>query len=471
MTTTSDTERGYPRRGAGQDQNRGGVEQVDPMRTLPHDAVAEQAVLGSMLLSKDAIAYITDKLSGEDFYRPVHQSIYASIIGLYGRGEPADAVTVAADLDRRGQLLRVGGAPYLTDLLQTVPTAASASYYADIVARKATLRRLVTAGTRVASWGYSGADGEDVDTVVDRAQAEIYAVTESRRSGNEFMSFGDLIQPSLDEIDALSSGTSRVGVMTGFHDFDELTTGLQPGQLIVMAGRPGSGKSTLAMDFVRTCSLRNGKPSVIFSLEMSRNEIMMRLISAQASIKLADLRSGQCSDDAWTRIARMMGDFADAPLYIDDAPNLTMMEIRAKARRLKQQHGLSMVVVDYLQLMTGGGKNYQSREQEVADYSRSLKLLAKELEVPVIALSQLNRKAEERQDKRPQLSDLRESGSIEQDADLVVLIHRPDAYNRDDPRGGEADLIIAKNRSGPTRSLTVCHQLHMSRFANMARNS
>jgi len=439
------------------------------MRTPPHDLTAEQAVLGSMMLSKDAIADVIEKITREDFYRPVHQNIYATILDLYGRGEPADAVTVAADLDRRGQLLRVGGAPYLTDLLQSVPTASGARYYAEIVAQRATMRRLAEAGTRIASWGYTGAEGEDVDRVVDQAQQEIYNVTESRRSSTDFLSFGDLVQPTFDQIDALASGSSELGVATGFQDLDELTNGLKPGQLIVIGARPGCGKSTLAMDVLRSCSLRQGKPAVMFSLEMSNDEIMMRIIAAQASVKLNDIRSGRCTDDDWTRMARMMGEHADAPLFIDDSANLTMMEIRAKSRRLKQKHGLALIVVDYLQLMTGGARTANSREQEVAEYSRSLKLLAKELEVPVIALSQLNRKAEERTDKRPQLSDLRESGSVEQDADMVILIHRPDSYDRDDPRGGEADLIVAKHRNGATRTITVAHQLHMSRFTDMAR--
>ncbi len=471
MSVANDTERNTQRRGAGRagrDGDGGGEGSIDAMRTPPHDGLAEQAVLGSMMLSKDAIADVVDKIDGRDFYRPVHQNIYAAIIDLYGRGEPADAVTVAADLDRRGLLVRIGGANYLLDLIQCVPTAASGGYYAGIVAEKAILRRLVEAGTRVVQYGYAGAEGVDVSEVVDRAQAEVYDVAENRRTATEFRSFADLIQPSLDEIDALGSGVSQKGVMTGFRDLDELTNGFQPGQLIVVAARPGHGKSTLAIDFLRNCSLRNGHPAVMFSLEMSTSEIMMRIISAQAGVKLANVRAGQCNDDDWTRMARMMGECAEAPLFIDDSPNLTMMEIRAKARRLKQKHGLTMIVVDYLQLMTGG-KNYQSREQEISDYSRSLKLLAKELEVPIVALSQLNRKAEDRHDKKPMLSDLRESGSIEQDADMVILIHRPDAYNPDDARAGEADLLLAKNRSGPTRSLAVCHQLHMSRFADMAR--
>lgn len=462
MTITND------RTSEGRNGTRARTPEFDAMRTPPHDNTAEMAVLGSMMLSKDAIADVVEKITREDFYRPVHQNIYATIIDLYGRGEPADAVTVAADLQRHNQLIRIGGAPYLTDLLQSVPTAASAGYYATIVAQRSTMRRLAEAGTRIAGWGYSGADGEEVDKVVDQAQQEVYAVTESRRSSSDFVSIADLMQSTLDEIDAIGSGTSNVGVHTGFQDLDEVTNGLQPGQLIVVGARPGCGKSTLAMDFLRTCAIRHKKPAVMFSLEMSKSEIVMRVISAQSSIKLNDIRSGRCSDDDWMKMAKLMGDVAEAPLYIDDSPNLTMMEIRAKARRLKQKHGLSLIVVDYLQLMSGG-KSYQSREQEVADYSRSLKLLAKELSVPVVALSQLNRKSEERHDKRPQLSDLRESGSVEQDADMVILIHRPDAYERDDPRGGEADLILAKHRNGPTKTITVAHQLHMSRFSDMAR--
>lgn len=468
MTSLDERTRSTQRRERAADRVGEQVGEPDGMRTPPQDTTAEQAVLGSMMLSKDAIADVVDQLLAQDFYRPVHQNIYSTILDLYSRGEPADAVTVAGELDRRGLLLRVGGAPYLTDLLQSVPTAASAGYYAEIVARKATLRRLVAAGTRIVSWGYTGADGEDVDKVVDAAQAEVYAVTESHRTSSDFTSITDLMQTAIEEIDATNSGSSNVGVPTGFRDLDALTHGLQPGQLIVIGARPGQGKSTVALDFLRSCALRHRKPAVLFSLEMSKSEIMLRLISAQAGVKLNDLRSSQyLSDDDWARIARMMADTAEAPLYIDDSPNLTMMEIRAKARRLKQKHGLSMVVVDYLQLMTGG-KSYQSREQEVADYSRSLKLLAKELEVPVVALSQLNRKAEERHDKKPQLSDLRESGSVEQDADMVILIHRPDATDRDSARGGEADLILAKHRNGPTATVTVCHQLHLSRLVDMA---
>lgn len=437
-------------------------------RQPPQDVAAEQSVLGGMLLSKDAIADVLEKLRPHDFYRPNHQSVYEAILDLYGRGEPADAVTVAAELDRRGQLRRMGGAPYLHTLISTVPTAANAGYYAGIVAEKALLRRLVEAGTRVVQYGYAGAEGADVAEVVDRAQAEVYDVTD-RRMSEDYVPLEELLQPTMDEIDAIASaGGISKGVPTGFTDLDEITNGLHPGQMIIVAARPGVGKSTLGLDFMRSCSIKHQLPSVIFSLEMSKTEIVMRLLSAEAKIKLGDMRSGRMSDDDWTRLARRMSEISEAPLYIDDSPNLTMMEIRAKARRLNQKAGLKLVVVDYLQLMTSG-KKHESRQQEVSEFSRNLKLLAKELEVPVIAISQLNRGPEQRTDKRPQVSDLRESGSLEQDADMVILLHRPDAFERDDPRGGEADLILGKHRNGPTATITVAHQLHLSRFTNMAR--
>ncbi|WP_229480892.1 replicative DNA helicase, partial [Mycolicibacterium mageritense] len=358
--------------------------------------------------------------------------------------------------------------PYLHTLISTVPTAANAGFYAGIVAEKALLRRLVEAGTRVVQYGYAGADGADVSDVVDRAQAEIYDVTE-RRASEDFVPLEDLLQPTMDEIDAIASqgGISR-GVPTGFTELDEITNGLHAGQMIIIAARPGVGKSTLGLDFMRSCSIKHRMASVIFSLEMSKSEIVMRLLSAEAKIKLGDMRSGRMSDDDWTKLARRMSEISEAPLYIDDSPNLTMMEIRAKGRRLAQKADLRLVVVDYMQLMSSG-KKYESRQQEVSDFSRSLKLMAKELDVPVVAISQLNRGPEQRTDKRPQVSDLRESGSLEQDADMVMLLHRPDAFDREDPRGGEADIILGKHRNGPTATITVAHQLHLSRFTNMAR--
>jgi replicative DNA helicase len=735
----------------------------------PQDLPAEQSVLGGMMLSKDAIADVVEVLRPGDFYRPAHQNVYDCVLDLYSRGEPADPITVAAELERRGELRRIGGAPYLHTLIATVPTAANAGYYAEIVAEKAVLRRLVEAGTRIVQLGYSGQDGSDINEIVDRAQSAIYDVTE-RRTTEDYVALEELLQPTMDEIDAIASrGGSSLGVPTGFADFDDLTNGLHPGQMIIVAARPGVGKalaldtplptpsgwttmgavavgdqlidangrpttvvaatevmhdrpcfevefsdgtvivadaehqwltethgpkrspqihttqelaadagnhsvantealdlpdrelplppyvlgawlgtgeadptlgiddpevicfieaagvdvipvdggtyrleqlgfsaalsgrrvperylrasasqrrallaglldvrgdvdsdasiqlelptaelaedvrdlvaglghdplvagrtlvfttedrvfwserkhllqkelltgraqrprqryivdvrpvasvpvrcvevdniehlylasramipthnSTLGLDWARSCSIKNGMSSVIFSLEMSKTEIVMRMLSAEAKIRLADMRGGRMNDDDWTRLARRMSEISEAPLFIDDSPNMTMMEIRAKARRLKQRNDLKLIVLDYMQLMSSG-KRVESRQQEVSEFSRSLKLLAKELEVPVVAMSQLNRGPEQRTDKRPMLADLRESGSLEQDADMVVLIHRPDAWERDDPRAGEADLIIAKHRAGPTATITVAHQLHYSKFADLAQ--
>jgi replicative DNA helicase len=447
-------------------------------RTPPQDIPAEQSVLGGMLLSKDAIADVVEVVRSNDFYRPAHQIIYDAILDLYGKGEPADAITVVAELTRTGHLARVsGGAPYMHTLIASVPTAANAGYYAQIVAEKAILRRLVEAGTRIVQMGYgaaSGAGGDlvgSVDEVVDRAQAEVYDVTE-RRTSEDYIAIQDLLQPTLNDIEQNGHGPASSGVPTGFKDLDHLTNGLHSGQMITIAGRPGSGKSTLALDIARSAAIKNHKPAVIFSLEMSRIEIMMRLLSAESRVLLKHMRDGQLSDEDWARMARRVGELAEAPLFIDDSPNLTMMEIRAKARRLKQRHGLELVVIDYMQLMTSG-KRVESRQQEVSEFSRSMKLLAKELEVPVVALSQLNRGPEQRTDKKPMLADLRESGSIEQDSDVVILVHRPDLYQGAEADGapsrqGEADLIVAKHRNGPTATIAVSFQGHYSRFADMA---
>lgn len=676
------------------------------MRQPPQDLDAEQSVLGAMLLSKDAIADVLEQLRPGDFYRPANQKIFDTIIDLYAQGEPADPVTVAAELDRLGALTRIGGAPYLHTLISVVPTAANASYYASIVAEKAQLRRLVEAGTRIVQYGYAGADGAEVADVVSRAQAEIFDVTTDQRS-EDVVALEELLGPALEELETIQNdgGMSR-GVPTGFVELDEVIHGLHGGQMVIVAARPGVGKalsidtelptphgwttmadvaigdhligadgnpthvvaateimherpcysvefddgsaliadalhqwptlagtrttvelrpgsdaiaatapvcdqlvesppaaayvagawladrpatrqlhlsvaalspflrsssrqrralllslagaqahgdnawitvrdntrrpglldfaqelaaaeglisrrtdrgiciampgrgprhrtitavrpippvpvrcvevdnhdhtylagrtmipthnSTLGLDFMRSCSIKHGFASVIFSLEMSKSEIVMRLLSAETSIRLADMRAGKMHDNDWATLARRMGQLSEAPLFIDDSPNLSMPEIRAKSRRLAQQHDLRLIVVDYLQLMSSG-QRVESRQQEVSDLSRNIKLLAKDLDVPIVAISQLNRGPEQRQDKRPNIADLRESGSLEQDCDIALLLHRPDSFDRDDPRAGEADIIIGKHRGGPTKTITVCHQLHVSRFANMAR--
>jgi replicative DNA helicase len=324
-------------------------------RQPPQDIPAEQSVLGGMLLSKDAIADVVEALQGPDFYRPAHQVIFDCILDLYGRGEPADAITVAAELNRTDQLSKMGGAVYLHTLIASTPTAANAGYYAAIVAEQAVLRRLVEAGTRVVQLGYGAAGGKgDVDDIVDRAQQEIYDVTEKRMS-EDYSRLEDVLQPTMDELDAIASrgGVSR-GVPTGIRDLDELTNGLQAGQMVVIAARPGVGKSTLGLDIARSATVKHHLPAAIFSLEMSKHEITMRLLSAEAKVPLHHMRAGTLSDEDWSKLARRMGEIADAPLYIDDSPNMTMMEIRAKARRLKQRNDLKLVVIDYLQLMTSG---------------------------------------------------------------------------------------------------------------------
>ncbi|MFF0865112.1 replicative DNA helicase [Nonomuraea sp. NPDC003560] len=379
-------------------------------RTPPHNIEAEQSVLGGMLLSKDAIADVVEILRSDDFYRPAHQMVYDVITDLYGRGEPADAVTVFDELQKRGEMARVGGAAYLHTLTAVVPTAANAGYYAKIVREQAILRRLIEAGTRIVSFGYGG-QNEEVDDLVDRAQAEIYKVTE-RRTSEDYAPLADIMPGALDELEAIGSrGGQMVGVPTGFQDLDQLTNGLHPGQMIVVAARPAIGKSTLGLDFARSAAIKHGMTTVIFSLEMSRNEITMRLLSAEARVALHAMRSGMMGDDDWTRLARRMSEVAEAPLFIDDSPNMSMMEIRAKCRRLKQRNDLRFVVIDYLQLMSSPKKT-ESRQNEVSEISRAIKLLAKELEVPVIAISQLNRGPEQRTDKRPAVSDLRESGCL-----------------------------------------------------------
>jgi replicative DNA helicase len=731
-------------------------------RTPPQDLAAEQSVLGGMLLSKDAIADVVEVVRGHDFYRPAHELAFEAILDLYGRGEPADAVTVSAELQKRGELGRVGGAPYIHTLLQSVPTAANAGYYARIVRETAILRRLIEAGTKIVQLGYTG-DG-DADDIVDAAQVEVYNVTD-RRTSEDYLPLSAIMEGALDEIEAIGSrGGEMVGVPTGFADFDELTNGLHPGQMIVIAARPAVGKalaldtplatptgwttmgevavgdqllgadgrpttvvtatevmtgrpcyevefadgavivadaehgwltetrdgasvrttrelagtlwaeqagettpghrvrntralqlpaaalpvdpyvlgvavvalwsdvregpelgmhlddalqgqaitvpplvqvdrlpgqylraseparrellagvldrvgevtergclrlpglppaladdlhdlvvglgyqcasaagsssrvtltfcadqdvfkveskrlahkrlrqqrgsdstravvdvrpvgsvpvrcvevdnadhlylagrsmvpthnSTLGLDIARSAAIKNNMATCMFSLEMGRNEITMRLLSAEARVPLHHMRTGRLTDDDWTRLARRMGEVNNAPLFIDDSPNMSMMEIRAKCRRLKQRHDLKLVVIDYLQLMSSG-KRVESRQQEVSEFSRAIKLLAKELEIPVVALSQLNRGPEQRSDKRPMMSDLRESGSLEQDADMVILLHREDVYERESTRPGEADVIVAKHRNGPTRDITVAFQGHYSRFVDMA---
>ena len=435
----------------------------DP-RVAPHNLEAEQSALGGMLLSQEAVAEVVEEIAGVDFYAGKHELIYNAILNLFGRGEPTDVIAVTDELNKQGNLLKAGGSDYLHSLASYVPTAANAGYYAKIVGDKAILRRLIDAGTRIAQSGYDS-QGE-VEDLVNQAQAEVYKVS-SQSSKEDYVGLSDSLEAAIHDIElAQNRGGEMTGTPTGFTDLDAYTHGLHAGQLIIVAARPAVGKSTFALDIARNAAVRHNQATIFFSLEMGRSEIAMRMLSAESSIYLQSMRKGTISEGDWTRLAAVRGRINDAPLYIDDSPNMSLVEIRAKCRRLAQQVDLKLVVIDYIQLMSGG-KKVESRQQEVSEFSRALKLLAKELGLPVVALSQLNRQAEQSKDKRPELSHLRESGSLEQDADVVVLLHREGIYERDHPRAGEADLILAKQRNGPTGTVTVAFHGQYSRFVNM----
>ena len=447
------------------DERLGGSRERE--RTPPHDLLSEQSTLGGMLLSKDAVADVVEGLRGNDFYIPKHEVIFEAILTLYSHGEPTDVIAVTDELMKAGDLQRAGGVDYLHSLTSIVPTAANAGYYASIVQERALLRRLVDAGTRIVQMGFDG-EGEATE-LVNQAQAEVYAVT-GQENSEDYVPLEIAIGAAVEEIEmAKGRDGEMTGVPTGFKELDDLTNGLHAGQMIVVAARPAMGKSTLALDFARASAIKHNQPAIFFSLEMGKTEIAMRLLSAEGQIPQQKLRKGDLDSRDWTTLASTRGRINDAPLYVDDSPNMTLVEIRAKCRRLKQRVGLRMIIIDYLQLMTSG-KRVESRQQEVSEFSRALKLMAKELQVPVIALSQLNRGSEQRQDKRPMVSDLRESGSIEQDADMVILLHRDEVYDKQS-RPGEADLIVAKHRNGPTADIPVAFQGHYSRFHDMVQMS
>jgi replicative DNA helicase len=437
-------------------------------RVPPHNVEAEESVLGSMLLSRDAIAEVLELLHEEDFYRPAHRTVFRSVLDLYSHGQAVDAVTIGEELRRSGELADVGGAPFVHTLVSSVPTAASAGYYARIVKEAGILRRLIDVGTRIVQLGYE--TPQDTERAVDFAESWVYQVAQGRVT-EDYQALREVLTSTLEAIERLHNDSREItGIPTGFPELDRLTSGLQPSNLIIVAARPAVGKSTLGLDVARNAAVRSGVPTVVFSLEMSKTELVQRLMCAECSVDMQRLRTGRMEDSDWTRLTRSLGKLAEAPLFIDDSAAITMMELRAKCRRLKQRHGLGLVVVDYLQLMQPS-KRVESRQQEVSEISRALKLLAKELAVPVIAISQLSRQTEARSDKKPMLSDLRESGALEQDADMVMFIYREDLYDPESPRKGEADLIVAKHRNGPTDTVTVTFQGQYSRFAAMAARS
>ncbi|MGW7433307.1 replicative DNA helicase [Streptomyces sp. NPDC054861] len=434
-------------------------------RLLPQAIEAERSVLGSMMCSKQAATDCQDVVTPEDYYKPVHQTIHRALLDLLAKGEPTDPIQLGDELKRRGELEWVGGSAYLFELVHSVDTPANGWHHAKIVRKKAILRRLIEAGIRITQSGYEGA--AETDDLVAAAAAEIAAVVEGVREDDDWVTPSQTMEGTLDLIDAAKNGRGLVGVSTGFTDLDSLTGGLLPGQMIVIAARPGMGKSTIALDMARACAVKQNIPAAFISLEMGVDELNMRCLSAESRVALHHLRMGTVTEEDWTRMARRLPSITEAPLHIADSAN-TLGSIQAKVRRLKAlRPDLGLVVLDYLQLVTVGGRRPESRQQEVSEISRSIKLLAKELQVPIVALAQLNRGPEMRSDKKPTKADLRESGSIEQDADIVILLHREDAYEKESARAGEVDLIVDKHRNGPTATITVANQLHYSRFVDM----
>jgi replicative DNA helicase len=446
---------------------RAGGPARSPGRVPPNNLDAERSLLGAMLLSREAIGPAVETLRAGDFYKPSHQHIFDAIAGSYAAGETADAITVSETLSRADLLESVGGLGYLLELQATTPATSNAARYAAIIEERALLRQLIHVANEIAEAGYSVPD--DVTKTIDDAEARIFALADRRVTDTTYP-LRDLLASGLDHLEELyDRGESITGVPTGLHDLDEQLSGLQPSSLVIVGARPSMGKSALALGIAAHVSIRVDRPVLYFSLEMGHLELTQRLLASEAKVRSERLRNGKLVDDDWSKIHRTVGRLAEAKLWIDDNPNLTVMEIRAKARRLKARVGdVALIVVDYLQLMEGRA-GAENRQVEVAEISRGLKILARELETPVVALSQLSRNLESRSDKRPMLSDLRESGSLEQDADVVLFIYRDEVYHPDSADQGLAELHIAKHRNGPTGLVQAAYLSHLTKFEDLAR--
>ena len=438
----------------------------------PQSIEAEQSLLGALLIDKDAIVKIADTITADDFYRGVHQQVFTAMKELYEKREPIDLLSLTAQLEAKGQLEAIGGRSYLTSLVNSVPTASHVVAYAELVQRKATLRRLLTAAAEITELGFQ--ETEEIDRLLDQAEQQLFTVSR-RYLKRTFVPITDVLTETFDRIDELHKGAGKLrGVPTYFSDLDNVLAGLQKSDLIILAARPSMGKTTLALDIARNVATR-GKASVgIFSLEMSKEQLVDRLLCAEAQVDLWKMRTGRLSDqgdhDDFSRINRAMGALAEAKIFIDDSANASVMEIRTKARRLQSEHGLDLIMLDYLQLMEGRGRS-ENRVQEVSDISRNLKAIARELNVPVLALSQLSRSVESRDTHIPRLADLRESGSIEQDADVVMFIYREVMYHQDVPpdKAHLAEVYIAKHRNGPTGKVKLFFDEHNVTFKNLEK--
>ena len=434
-------------------------------RTPPHSREAEESVIGAVLLSEDAVTEVMDKIHPEDFYVPAHQAIYESMRELFDTSQAIDAVTVSESLRRKGELEKIGGIQYLTRLVDIVPSTSNVVFYAGIVEDHAKRRELIRAGSSVTEYAFNIDD--EIASVLDRAEQAVLGVAE-KRSSQTLLEIGPMFSDVLEHIEMLEQqGSEMTGLATGFVDLDKKLAGLQKANLVVIAGRPAMGKSSLAMN-IATNAAAAGEPVALFSLEMSKEEIVQRILSSVGKVDSMKLRSGQLGP-LWQRVVDAAGRMYQAPIYVDDSPIVTITDIRAKCRRLKRKRGLSLVVVDYIQLMEASG--HENRQQEISQITRNLKNLARELEVPIVAMSQLNRSLESREDKRPRLADLRESGSIEQDADVVMFIYRHEYYHPEDQeKKGIAEVIVAKHRAGSTGPVEMTFQPEFTRFANLGRD-
>src|ERR687892_1980559 len=432
----------------------------------PQNLDAEESVLGAMMLSPGAIGAVSEILDASDFYRESHAKIYRAALGLYARGEPVDAITLVDELEERGDLADVGGRERIHELAALVPATANAGHYARIVREMATLRGLIRVGGEIAQLGWER-PGE-TDDLVDRAEQVLFELSQSRVAG-EFSHIEELLKESFERITALyEAGAELTGTPSGFRDIDRLTSGFQPGNLIIVAARPSMGKSALGLCMGANLAVRHELPVALFTLEMSKAEVTQRLMCSEAKVESQRLRNGKLAVDDWPRLTAACDKLAKAPIYVDDTGSITMMELRSKARRLKaKEPGLGLLIVDYLQLMTSGA-SAENRVQEVSQISRNLKVLARDLEVPILALSQLSRAVEQRHDKRPILSDLRESGSIEQDADVVMFVYRDEYYNDESDQQGLAEIHVAKHRNGPTDTVKLSFLRRYAKFSDLA---
>lgn len=436
-------------------------------RIPPQSVEAEQSVIGSMLIDKEVIPVVMEVLKPEDFYRPDHKEIYDVIIELFDKAQPIDLITVSERLRLHGKLDLVGGLEYLTNIATEVPTTANVKHYAKIVEEKSLLRKLIKASSDIVELGFNAS--EEVSFILDKAEQNIFDILQ-KRSSQGFVPIKDVLVDTFNKLEELYNNKGHItGIPTGFVDLDFKTSGLHNSDLVLIAARPAMGKTAFALNLAQNAAVHSGIPVALFSLEMSREQLVNRMLCSEAMVDSNKMKTGQLEDNDWQKVARALGPLSEAPIFIDDTPGISITEIRAKCRRMKLEHNLGLVVIDYLQLMQGSRSRSENRQQEISEISRSLKILAKEINVPVICLSQLSRAAETRTDHRPILSDLRESGAIEQDADIVMFLYRDDYYNPDTEKKNIAEIILAKHRSGSTGTVELVWLGQYTKFANLEK--